>query len=147
MNAKLFKYFLTANEGKYLAKQEFNILKKKILLQEGKPDGYDTAITTDGKKWYLLRYWLNDNLFHIPQYLKPDNLKFHKSYSKWIHAENRRTDLFEVYKAFLILILYYDPERIDKLNHYQKMMEVLSNYLNILNKIVNEIREENRCAA
>ncbi len=118
MNDKLFQYFKAADSGWYLLKSEFYRLKKNILLAEGTPDGYDIAFAVKGNKIsgrleerYLLRYKLNGEVFHLSINGKPEKLKLKRTF----HAQTEfiATNPHESYKALLMLILFYEPERLD----------------------------------
>ena len=143
MNSKLFEYFRTAYEGEFLAKVEFNRLKSRILKEEGTPDGYD--IHKRGKmgptieEKFMLRYILNGQIFHLFSYERPKNIPFRNRYSL---PHIKPVLPKKSYMALIMLILYYEPERMDKLYYYQRMMEILEKNMTLIAEELKAIKQD-----
>ena len=150
MNEKLFEYFKTADSGWYLLKTEFYRLKKNILLSEGAPDGYDIGLavknTKLGRKMderFLLRYKLNGEVFHLSAGAKPEGLGLKETFR--IEFDFISTSPRESYKALLMLILFYEPERLDCITRNyggQQLTEILTKEAVQIQNELAELRGE-----
>ncbi len=149
MNAKLFEYFKTADAGWYLLKSEFYRLKKNILLSEGMPDGYDIGLAIINnlprkvEERYFLRYKLNGEVFHLSAGAKPEGLELKETFRvgfDFISSNSR-----ESYKALLMLILFYEPERLDYITRNyggQQLTEILTKETAHIQNELAEMRGE-----
>ena len=149
MHPKLFKYFCICDKSSYIAKQEFYILKREILINEGTPDGYDERIVSKKNKLgprkevhYLLRYILNDKVFHLSCNRRPEGDPKEVIYGLKFYV----TDLDETYHALLVLFLNYAPDRINNIADNTIVKKILQDadklqdeiYINQFMKAVNQ---------
>ena len=186
MNIILFDAFKIADAGRFIAKEEFNRLKKIILMAEGMPDGYSIlnkpkictkckgkgCIETGKKKlgrkqisiiekcpqcngkhyygttqWYMLRFWLNGDLFHLYSYTEPKESKLYQIFNKEI--EQPVQCITQCYESLALLLLYYDAPRIEWLNKnnpYMPLFKALEKQAAKFDVILRGIREEEKIA-
>lgn len=144
MHPKLFHYFCLCNSGSYLAKHEFYKLKKEILLSEGTADGWDLRYVKKNNKMgprreehYLLRFILNDIVFHLSTNKKPEGNP------KNIISGNKHelTDLFAVYRALLILYLNYHPDWIPDIENNSIVQKLLKNIDELRGEIIGDYKK------
>lgn len=186
MNIILFDAFKIADAGRFIAKEEFNRLKKIILTSEGLLDGhsimYKSKICTkckgkgcietgkkkigrkqslsveicpqcNGKhyfgttKWYMVRYWLNGDLFHLFSYSEPKESKLYDVFNNDIEAPVQC--ITQCYESLALLLLYYDAPRIEWLNKnnpYMPLFKALEKQAPKFDVILRGIRDEEKIA-
>ena len=116
--------------------------KKKIHFTKVECIECNSTGISANKEWYLLRYLLNDGLFHLSTNTKPPLLKLCNVITE--PKQYKPIDPADSYYSLALLILYTEPDRFDyltKFELYPPLIKLLETRLDELVADYNQIRQ------